>query len=75
METNCTRDPPVTEVSEDRPEQQSILSGFIHPRRTAYRPLTVTTERLPEKNSFMALLAEEAPPGPVGRDGGIAPNG
>ena len=73
METNCTRDPPVTEVSEDRPEQQSILSGFIHPRRTAHRRLTVTTERLPEQYSFMALLEEEAPPGPARRDGRIAP--
>ncbi|KAJ8419395.1 LOW QUALITY PROTEIN: hypothetical protein Cgig2_013292 [Carnegiea gigantea] len=60
METNCTRDPPVTKVSEARPEQQSISGGFIHPR--SHRPLTVTTERLPEQNSFMALLEEEAPP-------------
>ncbi|KAJ8422241.1 hypothetical protein Cgig2_030848 [Carnegiea gigantea] len=68
IETNYTRDPPVNEVSEDRPEQQSVLGGFIHPRRTAHRPLTVTTERLPEQNSFMALLEEEAPPamGPAG---------
>ncbi|KAJ8432403.1 hypothetical protein Cgig2_010005 [Carnegiea gigantea] len=44
-------------------------------RRTTHRPLTVTTERLPEQNSFMALLEEEAPPGPSRRDGGIAPNG
>ena len=69
------RDPPVTEVSEDSPEQQSMSGGFIHPKRTAHRPLTVTTKRLPEQNSFMALLEEEAPPGLARRDGGIAPNG